>query len=147
MKIIYAKNGEKVKVDGQIHNPDYYDKPVKDAESVQIYGDYPKIVADYEALGIKPKVSESSIKPVIVKLEVGITPELQKVIDDAKAECEKVQNENKELTEQLATSQGELISAQNLISELQLQITKLQKPDDENADLLGDDPKDPKNKK
>lgn len=147
MKIIYAKNGEKVKVDGQIHNPDYYDKPIKDAESVQIYGDYPKIVADYEALGIKPKVSESSIKSVAVKLEVGITPELQKVIDDAKAECEKVQSENDALTKQLATTQGELISAQNLIAELQLQITELQKPVEENADLLGDDSKDPKNKK
>lgn len=58
MKIIYAKNGEKIQHDGQIHNPDYYDKPVVKAKSVVIYGDYPKIKADYEAINIEVEVLE-----------------------------------------------------------------------------------------
>lgn len=101
MKIIYAKNGEKVEVEGQIHNPDYYDKPVKDAESVVIYGDYPYIESDYKKLDVGVEVLESKFKPITVKLALSITPELQKVIDDAKAECEKVVAENAELKEQL----------------------------------------------
>lgn len=107
MKIIYAKNGEKVEEGSRVHNPDYYDKPIKGAESVLIYGCYPKIVADYEALGVKPKTLKSSIKSLSVKLEVGITPELQKVIDDAKAECEKVVAENTQLKADLEASRAE----------------------------------------
>ncbi len=36
-----------------------------------------------------------------VNVEVGVTPELQAVIDDAKAECEKVVEENTQLKQKL----------------------------------------------
>ena len=42
-----------------------------------------------------------STDSVVVNLEVGITPELQATIDEAKAECEKVVAENVDLKEQL----------------------------------------------
>ena len=42
-----------------------------------------------------------STDSVVVNLEVGITPELQATIDEAKAECEKVVAENIDLKEQL----------------------------------------------
>ena len=42
-----------------------------------------------------------STGPITVSLKVGITPELQATIDDAKAECEKVVAENDDLKQQL----------------------------------------------
>ncbi len=66
----------------------------------------------------------STTEQITVSLSAKISPELQKVIDDAKAECEKVAGENTILKEQLATLQGELIQAQNKIVELEAIITK-----------------------
>ena len=45
---------------------------------------------------------------ITANVQVGITPELQKVIDDAKAECEKVVAENVELKEQIETLKADL---------------------------------------
>lgn len=45
---------------------------------------------------------------VTANVQVSITPELQKVIDDAKAECEKVVAENAELKEQIQTLKADL---------------------------------------
>jgi len=61
-----------------------------------------------------------STDSVIVKLNVGITPELQATIDQAKAECEKVVAENAELKGQLETlkagmTQGEPADLTGLI--------------------------------
>lgn len=42
-----------------------------------------------------------STDSVVVNLEVGITPELQATIDEAKAECKKVVAENDDLKQQL----------------------------------------------
>lgn len=42
-----------------------------------------------------------STGPITVSLKVGITPELQATIDDAKAECKKVVTENDDLKQQL----------------------------------------------
>lgn len=47
---------------------------------------------------------------VTANVQVSITPELQKVIDDAKAECEKVVAENAELKEQIVTLKANLTS-------------------------------------
>ncbi|QQT59701.1 HeH/LEM domain protein [Acinetobacter johnsonii] len=46
---------------------------------------------------------------VTANVQVSITPELQKVIDDAKAECEKVVAENAELKQQLETLKAGLV--------------------------------------
>ncbi len=40
-------------------------------------------------------------QPLTVDVQVGVTPELQKVIDDAQAECEKVTAENTALNDQV----------------------------------------------
>lgn len=45
---------------------------------------------------------------VTANVQVSITPELQKVIDDAKTECEKVVAENVELKEQIETLKADL---------------------------------------
>lgn len=66
-----------------------------------------------------------SAGPVTVNLAVGITPELQAAIDEAKAECAKVQAENTELKEQLATAHGELIAFKNDGAAMQARIDEL----------------------
>ena len=110
MKIIYAKKSSGIDEQGSFQNPSYYDKPNKDAESVVIYGDYPQIKADYEALEIPVNVRELSLaKPLTIDVKVGITPELQAVIDEAKAECEKVVAENEELKQQLEALKAGLV--------------------------------------
>ncbi|MBC6677706.1 MAG: HeH/LEM domain protein [Acinetobacter sp.] len=49
---------------------------------------------------------------VTANVQVSITPELQKVIDDAKAECEKVVAENDELKQQVKTLKAGLIQGE-----------------------------------
>ncbi|MEQ1309756.1 HeH/LEM domain-containing protein [Acinetobacter bereziniae] len=110
MKIIYAKKSSGIDEQGSFQNPSYYDKPNKDAESVVIYGDYPQIKADYEALEIPVNVRKLSLaKPLTIDVKVGITPELQAVVDEAKAECEKVVAENDELKQQLEALKAGLV--------------------------------------
>lgn len=102
MKIIYAKKSSGIDEQGSFQNPEYYLKPESNAQLVVIYGEYPHIKADYEELGINVEVRElPKAKPLTVDVKVGITPELQKVIDQAKAECEKVVVENDDLKQQL----------------------------------------------
>ena len=109
MKIIYAKKSSGIGEQGSFQNPDYYDKPNTVAESVVIYGDYPQIKADYEELGIDVDVRElPNAKPLTIDVKVGITPELQATIDQAKAECEKVVAENVELKQQIETLKADL---------------------------------------
>lgn len=110
LKIIYAKKSSGIDEQGSFQNPSYYDKPNKNAESVVIYGDYPQIKADYEVLEIPVNVRELSLaKPLTIDVKVGITPELQAVIDEAKAECEKVVAENDELKQQLEALKAGLV--------------------------------------
>ena len=102
MKIIYAKKSSGIDEQGSFQNPEYYLKPEPNAQLVVIYGEYPYIKADYEELGINVEVRElPKAKPLTVDLKVGITPELQDVIDQTKAECEKVVAENDDLKQQL----------------------------------------------
>ena len=102
MKIIYAKKSSGIDEQGSFQNPEYYLKPESNAQLVVIYGEYPHIKADYEELGINVEVRElPKAKPLTVDLKVGITPELQDVIDQTKAECEKVVAENDDLKQQL----------------------------------------------
>lgn len=72
MKIIYAQNNVKVEEEGFIHNPDYYDVPNKNAKSVLIFGDFPKIKADYEELEIP--VSLAIQKTDVSKVEAPKSP-------------------------------------------------------------------------
>ena len=102
MKIIYAKKSSGIDEQGSFQNPEYYLKPESNAQLVVIYGEYPHIKADYEELGINVEVRElPKAKPLTVDVKVSITPELQEVIDETKAECEKVVAENNDLKQQL----------------------------------------------
>ena len=58
-----------------------------------------------------------STDSVTVNLKVGITPELQTVIDDSKAECEKVVAENESLKEQIIVLENGLKENSDLMSE------------------------------
>lgn len=104
MKIIYARKSAGINEDGTFQNPKYFERPDGGATSVVIYGDYPEIEAAYQKLGIAMDV-RSEPKPKLstltTSIQVGITPELQQVIDDAKSECEKVVKENELLTTQI----------------------------------------------
>ncbi|MGM2984661.1 hypothetical protein, partial [Bacillus cereus group sp. BC60] len=53
-----------------------------------------------------------STDSVVVSLNVGITPELQATIDQAKAECAKVVAENDELKQQVETLKAGLIQGE-----------------------------------
>lgn len=105
MKLIYTRIAAAALEVGTIANPDYYEYPNRSAEEVIIYGDYPKIQNDYEALDIPVEVRklEEPAKTTLanVSVAVGITPELQEVIDQAKAECEKVVEENVQLKQKI----------------------------------------------
>ncbi|WP_446324299.1 hypothetical protein [Acinetobacter sp. 1207_04] len=127
MKIIYAKKSSGIDEQGSFQNPEYYLKPESNAQLVVIYGEYPHIKTDYEELGINVEVRElPKAKPLTVDLKVGITPELQKVIDQAKAECEKVVAENVELKDQLVTSKGEFMAFRNDVDAMKKSIAELE---------------------
>ncbi|MGZ7881847.1 stress-responsive nuclear envelope protein [Acinetobacter soli] len=127
MKLIYAKNVAVVNEIGTIANPDYYENPKLDTAEVIIYGDYPQIQSDYKALGISVEVRklEEPAKTNLTTLNVavGITPELQEVIDNSKAECEKLVTENENLKLQVEAlrvvhrENSELISENSRLKE------------------------------
>ncbi|EIB7122468.1 stress-responsive nuclear envelope protein [Acinetobacter baumannii] len=132
MKLIYTRIAAAAALEvGTIANPDYYENPNRSAEEVIIYGDYPKIQNDYEALDIPVEVRklEEPVKTTLatVSAVIGITPELQKVIDETKAECEKVVEENTqlkqkiEILEQASGDSSELISENSRLKDAVLQ--------------------------
>ncbi|MDC4509375.1 stress-responsive nuclear envelope protein [Acinetobacter baumannii] len=132
MKLIYTRIAAAAALEvGTIANPDYYEHPNRSAEEVIIYGDYPKIQNDYEALDIPVEVRklEEPQKTTLatVNVAVGITPELQEVIDQAKADCEKVIKENGqlkqkiEILEQASGDSSELISENSRLKDALLQ--------------------------
>ncbi|WOR19277.1 Ish1 domain-containing protein [Acinetobacter baumannii] len=121
MKIIYTRIAAAAALEtGIIANPDYYENPNLKAKEVIIYGNYPKIQKDYESLEVPVEVRKLEVPQkttlATVNVAVGITPELQAVIDDAKAECEKVVEENTQLKQKIAIleqaggNQSELLS-------------------------------------
>ncbi len=138
MKLIYTRIAAAAALEvGTIANPDYYEHPNRSAEEVIIYGNYPKIQNDYEALDIPVEVRklEEPAKTTLasVNVAVGITPELQEVIDQAKADCEKVIEENGqlkqkiEILEQANGDSSELISENSRLKDAALQADKATK--------------------
>ncbi|HAV3007260.1 TPA: stress-responsive nuclear envelope protein [Acinetobacter baumannii] len=132
MKLIYTRIAAAAVLEvGTIANPDYYENPNRSAEEVIIYGDYPKIQNDYEALDIPVEVRKleepQKTTMATVNVAVGITPELQEVIDQAKADCEKVIEENGqlkqkiEILEQASGDSSELISENSRLKDAVLQ--------------------------
>ncbi|MGF2298997.1 Ish1 domain-containing protein [Acinetobacter baumannii] len=122
MKLIYTRIAAAAALEvGTIANPDYYEHPNRSAEEVIIYGDYPKIQNDYQALDIPVEVRklEEPAKTTLatVNVAVGITPELQEVIDKTKAECEKVIEENGQLKQKIEILEQANGDSSELISE------------------------------
>lgn len=66
----------------------------------EVAGDVPQAYLDL--------IKRNKANIVTANVQVSITPELQKVIDDAKAECEKVVAENAGLKEQIETLKADL---------------------------------------
>lgn len=104
MKIIYAEKSTGIKEDGSFQNPKYFERADKNATSVIVYGSYPEIEAAYQDLGVGIEVREAPkpSNPITVNVVTELSPELQQVIDDAKAEVEKVLAENAELKAKIA---------------------------------------------
>lgn len=132
MKLIYTRVAAVAALEvGTIANPDYYENPNRSAEEVIIYGDYPKIQNDYEALDIPVEVRDldepKKMTLAAVDVSVGITPELQEVIDETKAECKKVAEENTqlkhkvEILEQASGDNSELLSENSRLKDAVVQ--------------------------
>ncbi|WP_407537253.1 Ish1 domain-containing protein [Acinetobacter baumannii] len=146
MKIIYTRIAALAALEtGIIANPDYYETPNLKAKEVIIYGNYPKIQKDYESLEVPVEVRKleepQKMTLATVNVEVGVTPELQAVIDDAKAECEKVVEENTRLKQKIAIleqaggNQSELLSENSRLKDAAVLADKALK--DAEAQVLG----------
>ncbi|MDC4297199.1 Ish1 domain-containing protein [Acinetobacter baumannii] len=146
MKIIYTRIAAAAALEtGIIANPDYYENPNLKAKEVIIYGNYPKIQKDYESLEVPVEVRklEEPQKTTLatVNVEVGVTPELQAVFDDAKAECEKVVEENTQLKQKIAIleqaggNQSELLSENSRLKDAAVLADKALK--DAEAQVVG----------
>ena len=86
----------------------------------EVAGDVPQAYLDL--------IKRNKANIVTANVQVSITPELQKVIDDAKAECEKVVAENAELQNKVLIAEKTLVSADEEIKALKDRITYLQEP-------------------
>ncbi|MDV7500504.1 Ish1 domain-containing protein [Acinetobacter baumannii] len=146
MKIIYTRIAAAAALEtGIIANPDYYENPNLKAKEVIIYGNYPKIQKDYESLEVPVEVRKLEVPQkttlATVNVEVGVTPELQTVIDDAKAECEKVVEENTQLKQKIAIleqaggNQSELLSENSRLKDAAVLADKALK--DAEAQVVG----------
>ena len=96
MKVVYTENIPK-HPDPNVCYRSSFLGVIGDATSVEVdddFSDADLVDKAYAFLGNQPKSQT-------VSLNVGITPELQASLDEAKAECEKVVAENTDLTEQL----------------------------------------------
>lgn len=94
----------------------------------------------------------SNVDQITVQLTTKISPELQKLMDDTKAECLKVQNENIELKEQLKNhksviAERDALAGENSILQVRLaELLKLSAAKDQSNDLLADSAKETKKK-
>ncbi|MEW7192919.1 stress-responsive nuclear envelope protein [Acinetobacter baumannii] len=121
MKLIYTRIAAAAALEvGTIANPDYYENPNRSAKEVIIYGDYPKIQNDYEALDIPVEVRklEEPAKTTLatVSTVIGITPELQKVVEENTQLKQKI-----EILEQASGDSAELISENSRLKDAVLQ--------------------------
>ena len=77
----------------------------------EVAGDVPQAYLDL--------IEHTKANIVTANVQVSITPELQAVIDEAKAECEKVVAENEALKQKIAALDGSLVVANERIAELE----------------------------
>lgn len=77
----------------------------------EVAGDVPQAYLDL--------IEHTKANIVTANVQVSITPELQAVIDEAKAECEKVVAGNEALKQKIAALDGSLVVANERIAELE----------------------------
>ena len=77
----------------------------------EVAGDVPQAYLDL--------IEHTKANIVTANVQVSITPELQAVIDEAKAECEKVVAEKEALKQKIAALDGSLVVANERIAELE----------------------------
>ena len=78
---------------------------------IEVAGDVPQAYLDL--------IARTKANIITANVQVGITPELQAVIDEAKAECEKVVAENEALKQKIAALDGSLVVANERIAEIE----------------------------
>lgn len=93
---------------------------IKDGDDFRVINEFDFKYGQHE-LYEGEKLSTDS---VVVNLEVGITPELQATIDEAKAECEKVISENAELKTKFQDVEVERDALSTKVKELAEQLNK-----------------------
>lgn len=96
MKVIYTKNIPKHSDPNVCYRSSFLGV-IGGVTSVEVDDDFP----DSDLVDQAYAFLDNQPKSQTVSLNVGITPELQASLDEAKAECEKVVAENAALTEQL----------------------------------------------
>lgn len=96
MKVVYTENIPK-HPDPSVCYRSSFLGVIGGATSVEVDEDFP----DADLVDQAYAFLENQPKSQTVSLNVGITPELQASLDEAKAECEKVVAENTDLAEQL----------------------------------------------
>lgn len=96
MKVVYTENIPK-HPDPNVCYRSSFLGVIGGATSVEVDEDFP----DADLVDQAYAFLDNQPKSQTVPLNVGITPELQASLDEAKAECEKVVAENIDLTEQL----------------------------------------------
>lgn len=96
MKVVYTENIPK-HPDPNVCYRSSFLGVIGGATSVEVDEDFP----DADLVDQAYAFLDNQPKSQTVSLNVGITPELQASLDEAKAECEKVVAENTDLTEQL----------------------------------------------
>lgn len=77
----------------------------------EVAGDVPQAYLDL--------ITRTKANIVTANVQMSITPELQAIIDQAKAECEKVVAENEALKQKIAALDGSLVVANERIAELE----------------------------
>ena len=78
---------------------------------IEVAGDVPQAYLDL--------ITRTKANIVTANVQVSITPELQAIIDQAKAECEKVFAENMELEQKISVLDAALVVANERIAELE----------------------------
>ena len=78
---------------------------------IEVAGDVPQAYLDL--------ITRTKANIVTANVQVSITPELQAVIDEAKAECEKVVAENEVLGQKISVLDAALVVANDRIAELE----------------------------
>ncbi|MCG6624900.1 stress-responsive nuclear envelope protein [Acinetobacter baumannii] len=136
MKLIYTRIAAAAALEvGTIANPDYYEHPNRSAEEVIIYGDYPKIQNDYEALDIPVEVRklEEPQKTTFatVNAVIGTTPELQKVVEENTQLKQKI-----EILEQANGNSSELLSENSRLKDAVVQADNATKAAEEQVQSI-----------